>query len=119
MNHADRFGGLALCCAFLLSGCAERITAYEPGSDGRYHKVGTFTPEESWKRMINKEIAQERAGTLKKEPYATVGQYWQHYYRVLRDTPDSGWKSLGLPTSEAMVAYIKQQRREAGLPTYD
>ena len=119
MKHTDRLCSLALCCIFLLTGCAETVTEYAPGSDGRYHKVGTFTPEESWRRMIDKEIAQERAGTLQKGPYATAREYWQHYYRLMRSYSDADWKSLGMETSVDRVAYIKQKRREAGLPTYD
>ena len=108
-----------VCGAFLLTGCAQTVTEYRPDSDGRYHKVGTFTPEESWKREVNECIAQEKAGTLKKASYKTVKQYWQTWYRDIRSNPDPGWKSAEFRTSEDMVTYMKQRRSEAGLPTYD
>ena len=119
MKHADHLCSLALCGALFLAGCAETVTVYKPGSDGRYHKIGTFTPEENWKRGVNESIAQEKAGTLNKGPYATIREYRQNDYRVMRRCSDTVAKSLGWPNSEEQVAYVKQQRREAGLPTYD
>ncbi|MBE7158176.1 MAG: hypothetical protein INR62_07040 [Rhodospirillales bacterium] len=119
MTRTSFLHHLAIGCAFLLVGCAETVTEYRPGSDGRYHKVGTFTPDESWKRRVNEEIAQEKAGTLQKPSYETTKQYWQSRYRGIRSHPGVGWKSAEFKTSEDLVSYIKQQRRAAGLPTYD
>ena len=110
---------LCACCAFWLVGCTETVTEYVPGSDGRYHKVGTFTPEESWKRLVNERIAREKAGTLQKASWQTIKQYWQTWYQGIRSSGPPDWKNSQFKTAEDMVVYIKEQRRAAGLPTYD
>ena len=107
-------------CTLLLAGCTETVTEYHAGSDGRYHKVGTYTPDESWKRLVNERIAEEQAGTLmQKDKGRTVKQFWQGWYRGIRHSPTPAWKPSEFKTSEEMVAYIKRQRQTAGLPTYD
>ncbi len=119
MRYTFPLALLAIGCAFLSASCTETVTEYRPGSDGRYHKVGTFTPDESWKRLVNERIAHEKAGTLQKASYETIKQYWQTWYRGIRSNSDVGWKSSEFKTPEDLVTYIKEQRRAASLPTYD
>ena len=119
MKYKARLYCFCAWCAFLLAGCAQVVTEYQVGSDGRYHKVGTFTPEESWKRLVNERIAREQAGTLQKADWKTIKQFWQEWYQGIRSHPIPPWKSPEFKTSEGMVAYIKRQRQAAGLPTYD
>ena len=109
---------LCVGCAFLWISCTRTVTEYKAGSDGRYHKVGTFTREEMWKHVINEDIASEKAGTLQKASWQTVKQYWQTRYEEIRSVGPSDWKEEGFGNAEDAVAYIKQQRRAAGLPAY-
>ena len=106
-------------CTLLLASCIQKGVEYRIGDDGRFHNVGTFTPDESWKRLVNERIALEQAGDLQKGKSETTKQYWQNWYRGIRNHPTPSWTSSEFKTTEDMVAYIKQQRRAASLPTYD
>lgn len=102
----------------MLTGCASRVTEYQVGANGRLRKMGTFTEEESWKRIVEQQIDREVAG----EPPVgspTWEESWRTWYANIRRHPRVYFKSAELKTTEDMVAYMKKRRSARGLPPFE
>ena len=120
MKRVLRSKHFTACCVLALSGCCtQTVTKCWDGSDRPYYKAGIFALDEQFKRDVNGLIALEKAGTLTKAKGQTTKQFWQARYHALRNESAPIWKPSEFKSMEDIVAYIKQQRRAAGLPTYD
>jgi hypothetical protein len=107
--------------ATLLSGCEfhrRTIREYRSEQGGRV-SVSNVTEEQYWKERVDERIAAEIAHEKPEAGYDTWQNYWRWWYSVLRRKKKAPFKSNEFKTSEDMVNYIKEKRRERGLPTYE
>ena len=68
---------------------------------------------------VDQSIAREQSTGHPGTSHQSAKDYWQHWYRGLRSSPEVGWHPSEFKSSDELIAYIKQKRRERGLPTYD
>lgn len=108
--------------ATLFAGCIEfhRRTIREYNTDRSGHvSVTNVTEEQYWKERVDERIAAEIAHEKPEAGYDTWQNYWRWWYSVLRRKKKAPFKSDHFKTSEEMVNYMKEKRREKGLPTYE
>ena len=99
-------------------GCTTRVTEFTVDGGG-LHKVGTFTQDESWKRLELGRIDSELAGGQPEAGIKTWREYWKWTYANIRRYPTPAWKSAEFKTADDMVRYIERCRAAKGLPAYD
>ena len=119
--HLRRLVALLL-AATLLSSCIEfhRRTIREYKTDPSGHTtMSTVTEDQYWKERVDERIAAESAHEKPEAGYDTWQNYWRWWYSVLRRKKKAPFKSDQFKTSEDMINYIKEKRREKGLPTYE
>jgi len=104
---------------FLLVGCSSNFNEYRVDENGQMTKVGSFTGDELWKRLVDESISKELAGEKPEAGSSTWKDYWRGWYADIRLHPKPAWKPSDFKTSKDMVTYIKQQRAAKGLPTYE
>ena len=71
-------------------------------------------------QTVNQRIAAETAG--ERPDFVGVKSWkdeWREWYSSLRRQHDVGFDSKRFKTPEDLVRYIKQKRKEKGLPAYD
>jgi hypothetical protein len=110
----------ALLIAALIAGCdihPRTIREYHAGPGGQM-TVSDVTEDQYWKERVDERIAKEIKGE-RPESHETWADYYHWWYDVLRRKPKPTWKSKEFTTSDDLIAYIKEKRRERGLPTYD
>jgi len=117
--HSRRIIALLL-VATLLLGCGggRTIREYRTDRSGQV-SVSNVTEEAYWKERVDERIAAEIAKEKPEAGYDTWPNYWRWWYSVLRRKKKSPFKSDQFKSSEDMVNYIKERRREKGLPTYE
>ena len=106
----------------LLAGCIDfhRRTIREYNTDRSGHvSVTNVTEEQYWKERVDERIGAEIAHEKPESGYDTWQNYWRWWYSVLRRKKKAPFKSDHFKTSEDLVSYIKERRREKGLPTYE
>jgi hypothetical protein len=94
------------------------IREYNTDRSGRV-SVTNVTEEQYWKERVDERIAAEIAHEKPEAGYDTWQNYWRWWYSVLRRKKKVPFKSDQFKTSQDMVNYIKERRREKGLPTYE
>jgi hypothetical protein len=94
------------------------IREYNTDTTGRV-SVTNVTEEQYWKERVDERIAAEIAKEKPESGYDTWQNYWRWWYSVLRRKKKAPFKSNQFKTSAEMVNYIKERRREKGLPTYE
>ena len=117
--RSQRLIGLLLVAA-MFSGCIEfhRRTIREYRTDQSGHTtMSNVTEEQYWKERVDERIAAEIAHEKPEAGYDTWPNYWRWWYSVLRKKPP--FKSDQFRRPEDLVNYIKERRREKGLPTYE
>jgi hypothetical protein len=111
-----------LLVATLFSSCIEihrrTIREYRTDEGGRA-TMSNVTEEQYWKERVDERIAAEIAKEKPEAGYDTWQNYWRWWYSVLRRKKKAPFKSDQFRTSEDLVNYIKERRREKGLPTYE
>lgn len=111
-----------LAATTLLAGCIEfhrrTIREYQTDPSGRT-TVSNVTEEQYWKERVDERIAAEIAHQKPEAGYDTWQNYWRWWYSVLRRKKKPPFKSDQFKRSEDLVSYIKEKRREKGLPTYE
>src|SRR5436305_4604440 len=113
---------IAMLIAAFLPGCIDfhPRTIREYNTDGSGHTtVKNVTEEEYWKERVDERIAAEIKKEKPEAGYDTWQNYWRWWYSVLRRKKKPPFKSANFKTTEEMVTYIKEKRREKGLPTYE
>lgn len=120
MLKIERLIAVLLLATFLPACEIHRRTIREYNSDrsGRV-SVTNVTEEQYWKERVDERIAAEIAHEKPESGYDTWQNYWRWWYSVLRRKKKTPFKSSQFKTSEDMVNYIKERRRERGLPTYE
>ena len=115
-----RLIAVVLLAAFLPACEIHRRTIREYNTDttGRV-SVTNVTEEQYWKERVDERIAAEIAKEKPESGYDTWQNYWRWWYSVLRRKKKAPFKSNQFKTSADMVNYIKERRREKGLPTYE
>ena len=120
-TRARRLIGLLLIAA-MFSGCIQlhhrTIREYRTDQGGRT-TMSNVTEEEYWKERVDERIAAEIAHEKPEAGYDTWQNYWRWWYSVLRRKKKAPFKSDQFKTSEDLVNYIKERRREKGLPIYE
>jgi hypothetical protein len=111
-----------LLIATLLTSCIEfhrrTIREYRTDQGGRT-TVSNMTEEQYWKERVDERIAAEIAHEKPEAGYDTWQNYWRWWYSVLRRKKKMPFKSEEFKRPEDLVNYIKEKRREKGLPTYE
>ncbi len=89
--------------------------------DGR--DKGTLVPnvdDEAWMKFINRQVAEEALGH--KPPTKSNikwKEYWRSWFDEIRMSRGMPWRDSRFKTKEEMIAYIKNQRKAHGLPSYN
>lgn len=116
----QRIIAILLVAAFLPACDIHRRTIREYNTDRTGHvSVTNVTEDQYWKERVDERIAAEIAHEKPEAGYDTWQNYWRWWYSVLRRKRKPAFKSREFKTSEDMVLYIKEKRREKGLPTYE
>jgi len=110
---------IALFAGLLLTGCSSGFTEWRVDLNGQMTKVGTFTDDDYWKRLVDQRISAELAGQKPEAGSPDWEHYWRNWYAGIRQHPKPAWRSSEFKTSEDMVAYMKHQRVAKGLSPYD
>lgn len=118
----------ATLCLALLVGCAGSVTEYEPGSDGRYHKIENLAKpwldsrprnkpadQELVRRAVSFEIdaKEELRGDKPPAHFPTWRAYWHAEYQRIRKNSESPERAQEVTEC---AHYVLQR---AGLPTCD
>jgi len=104
----------------LLAGCGSHRTIREYRTDAAGHAtISNVSEDQYWKERVDERIAAEIAKEKPESGYDTWQNYWRWWYSVLRRKKKPPFKSANFKTTEEMVTYIKEKRREKGLPTYE
>ena len=114
-----------LSVGLLLAGCTPVVSEYRPDAQGHYVLVsktrqqGASAGDDTFVQLVDQRIAREQSTGMPMSGYKKAGDFWHTWYGNIRRYQTPAWQPSAFKTSEDLVAYIKQKRREHGLPSYD
>ena len=108
-----------LVIAVSINGCTQgTIREYSQGNPGQV-AVRDVSEDEYWKHQVDEHITAELRHEKPEAGYETWRAYYEWWYGVIRKKRKPPWRSTEFKTSEDLVNYIKEKRREKRLPEYE